>query len=126
MAAGIDEAGSSDAPRPIHRAVQELHTAFGQLGADGVDVIDRDRELEAGTGVDRRDDGRLDHLRRRGRLEQVDHRAPEGEHGRVVVLERHGQSKDLAVELLRRRQVLDEQGDGEDPLGPRGDTRTVH
>ena len=51
VAARIAEAGRPDAPRPIHRAVEELHSPLRQLGAHGIDVVDREREDRPGSGL---------------------------------------------------------------------------
>jgi hypothetical protein len=50
VAAGIAEARGSDAPWAINRAVQELHSPLGQVGAHGIHAVDVDRELNAGSG----------------------------------------------------------------------------
>ena len=66
--AGIAEAGGSDAPGSVDRAVEQLHAAGRQLRALRVDVVDLEGELHAGSGFRRRDHGRLDELGRLGRL----------------------------------------------------------
>jgi hypothetical protein len=111
VAGGIAEARGSDTPRAIHRAVQQLDSPLGQLGAHRIHVVDVDRELEAGARVGAGDLGRPDEVGRLSHLQEVDQRVPEVEHGRVGVLEMDRQAEDLLVELLRRGQVLDEQGD---------------
>jgi hypothetical protein len=50
---------------------------------------------------------------------EVDHRVAEVEDGRVGILEVDRQAQDLLVELFRREQVLDEQGDVTDGLETR-------
>jgi len=49
MAAGIGEAGRPYSPGPVHRAVEQLHSAAGQLRAHGIHIINPDGEFEAGT-----------------------------------------------------------------------------
>jgi hypothetical protein len=51
VAAGIADAGGAHAPWPIHWAVQQLHSAGGQLRAHGIHVIHLDSELEAGSDL---------------------------------------------------------------------------
>src|SRR5262249_22102486 len=111
-------------PGPVHRAVQQLHSAPEQLGTHAIDVIHLNGEHMASaclaTGYHRR----LDQLRRcRGR-QQVDKRMPELEYGRVCILEFHRQPEDLAVELLAGLQVLDKQRDGKYTSRPRTVPRT--
>jgi len=47
VAAGVGEAGRTHSPGPVHRAVEQLHSAPGQFRAYRIHVIDTDGELEA-------------------------------------------------------------------------------
>jgi hypothetical protein len=119
VAARIAEAGGADSPGAIHRPVQQLDPARFQLLAHCIHVVDAERELKSHPGVGSRDRRRRNKLMRLVRLQQVDKCLAEFENSRVVVLENHRESKDLAVEAFRLRQVLDEERDRGDRSGPR-------
>src|SRR5207253_768438 len=88
------------------REAQSTDPALGQLRAGRVHIVNGDRELDAGAGRGRGDRHWLDELVRRVRLEQIDQRVPEVEHGRRVILEVDGQAEDFLVEPLGLGQIL--------------------
>ena len=108
VAAGIAEAGGADPPGTIHRTVQQFDSAALQFVDHRIHVVYTERELEPGTRVGRRDRRRRDKLGRFACLKQVDERVTELEDGRVVIFEEDWELKDVGVEALRGRQVLDE------------------
>jgi hypothetical protein len=118
VAAGVADGRGADAPRTIHRPVQQLGPAAPHLLGHRVDVVHLERELKSDTAVSRCNGGRRDKRRRFTRLERVDERLSELEDGRVVVFEGDRQPEDVCVEALRLRQILDEQRDRGDPSGP--------
>jgi hypothetical protein len=67
VASGIAEARGPDAPWAIHRSVQERHSTRRQLRAYGIDAVDVDRELKAGSRVGSADLCRPDEAWRLGR-----------------------------------------------------------
>ena len=90
-----------------------------QLASHRIHVVYTERELEPDTRVGSRDSGRRDKCRRFARFQKVDERVTELEDGRVVVFEVEREPKNVAVEALRDRQVLDEHRDRCDASGPR-------
>src|SRR3954468_17063403 len=56
-AAGVAEAGGADAPRAIHRPVEELHSPRPKGLAHRVDIVHRDRE-HGPSSIRRGPDGR--------------------------------------------------------------------
>ena len=81
VATGIAEAGRSESPGAIYRAVEKLDPAALQLIAHLIHVLDTERELVANTRL-RRCDGRgRDKAGRLTRSQQIDERLAELEHG---------------------------------------------
>jgi hypothetical protein len=111
MASGVGEAGGAHSPWPVHRAVQQRHTALRQLRACRVHIVHVDGELETRSGLAAGDGGRLDEPVGGGDLEQVNGGVPELEHGGVAVLEDHRHAEDILVERLGTRQILHEKDD---------------
>jgi hypothetical protein len=105
-------------PGAVHRAVQQVDAARRQLGAERVNVVDVDGELCARTGLRRGHLGRVDQLAGCGGLEQVDERPAELVDRRVLITEVEGQAERPLVELLGGIEVLDEQRDRADSIGP--------
>ena len=56
----VGEARRSHPPLPVHRAVDELDAACGQVLAHGVDIVHEDRELQPRSGPAIANRGRLD------------------------------------------------------------------
>src|SRR5258708_21205766 len=86
VATGILEARGPDASGPIHRTVQERDASPREIGAQSVDVVNPDRELEARSGLGRGNRRRPDKRGGLLDLQQVDDRVPEVEDGRRLVL----------------------------------------
>src|SRR6266511_6429066 len=108
VTARIAEAGGADSPGTIHRPVQQFDSAALQFVDHRIHVVYTERELEPDTRVGSRDGRRRDKRGRFARLQQVDERVTELEDGRVVVFEEDWELKDVAIEALRGREVLDE------------------
>lgn len=57
VAVRVGEADRALCPRTVLRAVEDLDALTEELGVDGVDIVDPDRELQDGAGVATSDDG---------------------------------------------------------------------
>lgn len=114
MSARIGEAGGADAPRPVHRAVQQLYAAFAQLLADGIYIFHADGELEARPGFASRDNLRRDQLVSRRLHKQVDQHVVEFEDRGIRIFEVDRQAKHFLIERFRLLQIFNEQRDDAD------------
>src|SRR2546428_3655800 len=89
--AGVSEARRARAPRTIDRPVEHDDTSGLKIRAEGVDVVDVNREDESGSGIASGHACWLDEFGRGGDLQQVDERVAEPEDGGVWVFERDRQ-----------------------------------
>src|SRR2546429_214928 len=99
MASRIGEAGRADSPRPVHRAIEQVHPVRGQFRAYLVDIVDADREDEPCPHIAAGNGGRPYELTGGSRTEEVDARVRETEHPGVLVLGDQPQGKYIPVKI---------------------------
>jgi hypothetical protein len=114
VAVRIGERRGAHAPGSVDWTSEERRAALLHQPAYGIDVVDPEAELEAGPRVSACDRGRLDLLLRGGHVQEIEEQATEFDADGGLVLEDDADGEDVAVELLGRLEILDEETDRAD------------